>query len=585
MLDTFIRPLYNKNNGSLPLLIADPPIGCDRNRSTDQMMILLAFDGSSSILTQDETDEFLHTLASEYYQSRSSVTGAIREVAEQVERWVATYNANLGDPSNPATASLTVVVVHQDQLYIGQSGKGYFLLKSQQNIYDYENEHAAGPLGNGDAIRMKFHHTQVKSGDVLLVSLHKPSSVAQPSSNGATEIWMNELSTLPEDERTSIQLTALSFDIGSGVVHKKTDVNSRKTVKTLLPEIQQKFPKAANLIRVGLTAAVWVLLFTFAVLPLSRMYNNASFNPMIANASSGTTPTPAITGIAVGKGTAAAAPNAAAVPKTKATQAVSQQNASQNINPTQAAPVAPVQVTVAANDKRPKPSSWKRWDTYPKLSKNAIQIYKNGIKKGTNPRALSLVGDSMSLPDIYLGVYTVTGYKLSSAEKTYQKTITYFSSSFGRKSIAVNSGVSAQSVLTTAWSDEALCLPNESALSCELRLNNPSIVLIELGTSYNVDNLIYLRSVVETVLQYGALPILATKADNHEGDYHINLEIATVAYEKNIPLWNFWRTAQKLPNQGLDAEQQNIALSNKGMQTHRLSALKLLNSVRKQLAK
>ena len=63
----------------------------------------------------------------------------------------------------------------------------------------------------------------------------------------------------------------------------------------------------------------------------------------------------------------------------------------------------------------------------------------------------------------------------------------------------------------------------------------------------------YMRQIIEYALAQGALPILATKADNFEGDHSINLTTARLALEYDLPLWNFWRAAQPLPNHGMDA--------------------------------
>ena len=46
------------------------------------------------------------------------------------------------------------------------------------------------------------------------------------------------------------------------------------------------------------------------------------------------------------------------------------------------------------------------------------------------------------------------------------------------------------------------------------------------------------------------VPILATKGDNPEGDHSINAEIAKIAVDYDIPLWNLWAALQPLPNQG-----------------------------------
>jgi hypothetical protein len=64
----------------------------------------------------------------------------------------------------------------------------------------------------------------------------------------------------------------------------------------------------------------------------------------------------------------------------------------------------------------------------------------------------------------------------------------------------------------------------------------------------------YMRQVVEYILSQGAVPILATKADNLEGDGSINAAVAEVANEYDVPLWNFWAAVQPLPQKGLSPD-------------------------------
>ena len=61
----------------------------------------------------------------------------------------------------------------------------------------------------------------------------------------------------------------------------------------------------------------------------------------------------------------------------------------------------------------------------------------------------------------------------------------------------------------------------------------------------------YLRQIVEYSLAEGVVPIIATKADNLEGDHGINAAIVAVAQEYDAPLWNFWAAVQPLPGHGL----------------------------------
>jgi hypothetical protein len=70
-----------------------------------------------------------------------------------------------------------------------------------------------------------------------------------------------------------------------------------------------------------------------------------------------------------------------------------------------------------------------------------------------------------------------------------------------------------------------------------------------------------LRQIIEQLIDNGIVPILATKADNLEGDEAINLEIAKLAYEYDIPLWNFWLAVQPLPNHGLQEDGSHLTVA------------------------
>jgi hypothetical protein len=162
--------------------------------------------------------------------------------------------------------------------------------------------------------------------------------------------------------------------------------------------------------------------------------------------------------------------------------------------------------------------------------------------------------------------------------------------------LAVRGGFNAASVLSPVWADRDVCEKNESPLECELRVNNPSVVIINLETwweksaeSYEL----YLRTIIETAISYGAVPILSTKADNLEGDNSINATIADLAVEYDIPLWNFWRAVQPLPSTGLQDDgfhltyAQNFFDDPDRMKTawpwRNLTALQAIDSVRRGL--
>ena len=208
-------------------------------------------------------------------------------------------------------------------------------------------------------------------------------------------------------------------------------------------------------------------------------------------------------------------------------------------------------------DGRQEPDDWQNWPVVPVVSARARQIYETGLRMGTNPGRLSKVGDCQSIKNVLLGMYDKPGgYTLRENGGSLEETIAQFAGSFDRDGEAVQGGYNAASELTPLMADPEVCEPGETPLECEVRLHNPSIMLISLevwwdgrSTDVYVKNM---RQIIDYAISRGILPILSTKADNVEGDHSINLATAQLAYDYDIPLWNWWRAAQSLPNKGLD---------------------------------
>jgi hypothetical protein len=235
----------------------------------------------------------------------------------------------------------------------------------------------------------------------------------------------------------------------------------------------------------------------------------------------------------------------------------------------------------------PAPEDWREWPVVPRLSQKAFEHYWKGHQAGVYENVFSVVGDCQSEPDVFLGVYDKGGYELGEEYAYLQETIDFYKGSFYYLSPSVVDGLNVSGALSPYWADKSVCLPDEPPVACELRLRRPAIVLVNLGTNWDANAIGryegYLRKIVELILESGALPVLSTKVDNIEGDHSINLAIARVAYEYEVPLWNFWLAAQELPNGGLDAYRDNIHLSVAGWNMHSFSALEVLDSLRREL--
>jgi hypothetical protein len=191
------------------------------------------------------------------------------------------------------------------------------------------------------------------------------------------------------------------------------------------------------------------------------------------------------------------------------------------------------------------------------VSQQVKLIYQSGLSKGNNPRAYSKVGDCNIILPYFVGAFDEPGAYDLGDFNYLQDTINYFAGSHGRRSEAAKQGMTVSSVLSKLWVDQKECKATEMPLTCELRVNRPMFVILSFGTNDAYSQVNFeqvLRRVIEISIGNGTVPILATKADNAEYDNSINREIANLAYEYQIPIWNFWAAVQPLPYNGMSVQ-------------------------------
>ena len=234
----------------------------------------------------------------------------------------------------------------------------------------------------------------------------------------------------------------------------------------------------------------------------------------------------------------------------------------------EAVSLSPKSTSTAAPDpigtpqrKDPLPEdAWKDMPVVPaRVSDRARAIYEYGLSQGADPTHFSIIGDCQNVSSYFLAAFDNPGeYSLGDEYSYLEPTIDYYQGSFSRKSLAVKGGFNAAAVISPLRADPESCNSGESPLDCELRTWKPSIVIVSMETWWSekpaeeYDK--YMRRVLDRIIETGALPIIATKADNLEGDHAINRTIAQLAHEYEIPMWNFWAAVQPLPHHGLSGD-------------------------------
>ncbi len=262
----------------------------------------------------------------------------------------------------------------------------------------------------------------------------------------------------------------------------------------------------------------------------------------------------------------------------------------QKFEAAQTTPTAPpaTNTSPAADPTTPTPAAviedWRQAPIMPEsVSPRVLEIYQNGQALGRDPHSFSVVGDCQSIPYVFMGPFSRGELEPDQSESHLWNAINYFDQSFKRWAVTARGGFTAASILNPLQADQHECKPGETPLTCEFRLNNPAYVLITLETWLDPDTIdryeVYLRQILDTVIEKGTIPILLTKADSSElrdGTHIINPVIIKLAYEYDVPVVNFWRAAQYLDNYGIDPEREGFHLSPAGYNLKNILALRAL---------
>ena len=211
------------------------------------------------------------------------------------------------------------------------------------------------------------------------------------------------------------------------------------------------------------------------------------------------------------------------------------------------------------------PEAWMVAPIVPQVTDTAREIYQRGLELGNRHDSFSKVGDCQNVSSHFLAIFDDPAEYALGDFDSLQSTIDQFEESWARTSASVDNGFNVASVLSPLWSDPDVCEPGENPLECEYRLNKPSIVIVSMETWWAQrpaeEYEDYMRQIVEFWIDKGVVPILATKADNLEGDYGLNNAVYNVATEYDIPLWNFWLSIQTLPGNGLSEDDFHLTFA------------------------
>jgi len=181
--------------------------------------------------------------------------------------------------------------------------------------------------------------------------------------------------------------------------------------------------------------------------------------------------------------------------------------------------------------------------------------YEFSLYYGNLPTHFSVVGDSHSATNLFIAPIP-----------QFHGVGSYDPDQYSRKSLAASNGWDGNQLLDENLSLKPLCGEYETPIDCELRINKPVIAFVMFGTNCVVSDVCStkdfennLYSVIQVITSHGVIPILTTLPDNLRGDYyHKNIDfnkvIRNMAFDFEIPLWDYWSQIHNMENYGLSSD-------------------------------
>ena len=138
-----------------------------RGRETDLLLVFLSLKNSSEPI--DALKSELEELANAFFRTSGSVTKAIREFVDGLNRSFMQKNHRFDQPESWQTASLSLGVIHQDTLFLAQIGASQALVFSDEKLKSFFDETLdQRGLGVATVTNPRYYQLSLKGNETVI---------------------------------------------------------------------------------------------------------------------------------------------------------------------------------------------------------------------------------------------------------------------------------------------------------------------------------------------------------------------------------------------------------------------------------
>lgn len=162
-----------------------------RGRTEDYLLLNLALRASRHA-TPGMVDHLAQLSAKAYYGTPGSVTSALREAAAIINDRLLDANQEQDHPTQFQGNWMAAILRGQD-LYIGQSGRGQAILIRPGAVTRFTSHEATErPLGVSITPYVRYHHIEIKTGDLIVLSTASSEVWSDATLSGLTTLTLNK---------------------------------------------------------------------------------------------------------------------------------------------------------------------------------------------------------------------------------------------------------------------------------------------------------------------------------------------------------------------------------------------------------
>lgn len=172
-----------RKEDAVPCTVAlTPPPRAARGRESEHLFALVDLTGPASPHLYRELGA---VVAQTYWSTAGSITAALRQAAAAANRHLFRTNLDCA-PSDRCDGGLICAVVHDDDVFVLQTGSGRACFLYRQHLECLSRGEEASPLGRGPLADVRLHHTFIGPGCTLLLA--SPALIREAGNAGLARV-------------------------------------------------------------------------------------------------------------------------------------------------------------------------------------------------------------------------------------------------------------------------------------------------------------------------------------------------------------------------------------------------------------